>query len=195
MLRGDLLDALSRSLGVEIARLERWRARALEAIEAGLRERGSDPVEHELALAKVRIGDLSMENELLRAMVGKSGPFVTIEIATMGAAVSPASTLKEQAMLGREFESVDEVRGAVGDFVARYNTKWCAKKIGFFTPREARSGFGVRQTASYNLVSRQFGSSGLCGRHRVRQTASYNLVSRELGAVHQFARTGRALSF
>ena len=77
MLRGDSLDALSRELGVEIARLERWKARALEAMEAGLRERGGDPVEHELTLAKARIGELSMENELLRAKVGKSGPFAT----------------------------------------------------------------------------------------------------------------------
>lgn len=75
MLRGDSLDALSRELGVEIVRLERWKGRALEAMEAGLRERGGDPLAQELTLAKARIGELSMENELLRAKAGKSGPF------------------------------------------------------------------------------------------------------------------------
>jgi hypothetical protein len=61
-------------------------------------------------------------------------------------------------MLGRAFETVDEVHGAVGDFVARYNAEWRVEKIGFLTPREARSGFGGRQAASYNLVSKKLGT-------------------------------------
>lgn len=55
--------------------------------------------------------------------------------------------LKEQAILGREFETVDEVRVAVGDFVARYNADWGVEKNGFLTPTDARSGFEVRQVA------------------------------------------------
>jgi len=67
LLRGEPLDALSRELGVEAYRLAQWRDRALGGIEAALRERqGADArqVEHEAALK--RIGELSMENELLR---------------------------------------------------------------------------------------------------------------------------------
>jgi len=36
MLRGESIDALSRELGVEIYRLERWRDRALAGLDAGL---------------------------------------------------------------------------------------------------------------------------------------------------------------
>jgi hypothetical protein len=66
LLRGDAVDALSRELGVEIARLEEWRARGLASLEAGLKERGQDPVAVELSAAKQHIAELSMDNELLR---------------------------------------------------------------------------------------------------------------------------------
>jgi transposase-like protein len=69
ILRGESIDALSRELGVELYRLERWRDRALAGIDASLRERGSGPLEAELDQAKKRIGELSMENELLRVGV------------------------------------------------------------------------------------------------------------------------------
>ena len=41
---------------------------------AGLRERDDDPKERELTEAHRRIGELSMENELLRARLEKPGP-------------------------------------------------------------------------------------------------------------------------
>ena len=63
---------LSREYGVEVAKLEGWRDRALAGMEAGLKERAEDPLEAELENAKARLGELVMENELLR---GRSGPF------------------------------------------------------------------------------------------------------------------------
>lgn len=66
LLRGESLEALSRELGVEMYRLEEWRDRAFDGIDAALRERTGDPVQVELDQAMKRIGELSMENELLR---------------------------------------------------------------------------------------------------------------------------------
>ena len=66
LLRGEPLDALSRELGIETYRLERWRDRALASLDAGLRERGEDPLERQLDEAKYRIGELTMEIEILR---------------------------------------------------------------------------------------------------------------------------------
>lgn len=66
MFRGEPLKALSRELGVEIWRLEKWRDKALSGIESGLRERKGDPLQIELDQAMRKIGELSMENELLR---------------------------------------------------------------------------------------------------------------------------------
>ena len=66
LLRGDSLAALSREVGVEIYRLESWRDRALAGLELGLKDRHGEPLAAALEVAKRHIGELSMENELLR---------------------------------------------------------------------------------------------------------------------------------
>ena len=77
LLRGESLEALSRELGVETYRMERWRERALGGIDVSLREREGDPVQGELDAAMKRIGELSMENELLRARCRQAVPLAS----------------------------------------------------------------------------------------------------------------------
>jgi hypothetical protein len=72
LLRGEPLDAISREIGVEIYRLEQWRDLALRAMDSGLKSRRVDPVEAELGAAMKRIGELSMENELLKERMRRS---------------------------------------------------------------------------------------------------------------------------
>ena len=67
LLRGEPLDTVSREVGVEVYRLERWKTRALAGLELGLKEQAGEPLAAELDAAKRHIGDLSMENELLRS--------------------------------------------------------------------------------------------------------------------------------
>ena len=74
LLRGEPVEAVSRQVGVPVWQLERWRARALAGLKTGLRERAEDPAERELAEAHRRIGELSMEVELLRARIERPGP-------------------------------------------------------------------------------------------------------------------------
>ncbi len=74
LLRGEPLDTLSRELGVEIYRLERWKEKALCGLDAGLKERGGDPLQSQLDAALRRIGELSMENELLHSRIERPGP-------------------------------------------------------------------------------------------------------------------------
>ena len=81
LLRGEPMDAVSREMGVELYRLEAWKQRAVAGLEASLKERGSDPQVAELAEAMRRIGELTMDNELLqhraRRAEGRAGsPFV-----------------------------------------------------------------------------------------------------------------------
>jgi len=66
LLRGEPVEALSRELGVEMYRLEAWREQALAGMDAGLKARHNDPLEDKLAEATRRIGELVMENEILR---------------------------------------------------------------------------------------------------------------------------------
>jgi len=72
--RGEPLDLLSRELGVELDRLEKWRDAALAGIEEALKARGGDPLKAELDHAMQRLGKLTMENELLWARVKRPGP-------------------------------------------------------------------------------------------------------------------------
>jgi hypothetical protein len=75
LLRAEPVELLSRELGVEMFRLEEWRTQALAGIDAALKRRhDGDPGKAELDAALKRIGELTMENELLRAKMEKPGP-------------------------------------------------------------------------------------------------------------------------
>jgi len=65
-LRGEPLDSLSSELGVEIYSLEQWRDKALASMEAGLSRREGEPIQEQLDQAMKEIGELAMENELVR---------------------------------------------------------------------------------------------------------------------------------
>jgi len=74
LMRGASVELLSRELGLPIFKLEQWRRKAEAALEEALKERGADPADGQLAAAMQRIGELSMENELLRARIERPGP-------------------------------------------------------------------------------------------------------------------------
>ena len=73
-LPGRAPDLLSRELGVELYRLEKWRDAALTGMEEALKARNGDPLKAELDTAMQRIGELTMENELLWVRVRCPGP-------------------------------------------------------------------------------------------------------------------------
>ena len=74
LMRGEAAELLSRELGLPLFKLEQWRQKAEVALEGALKERESDPAEGQLAAAMQRIGELSMEIELLRAKMDRPGP-------------------------------------------------------------------------------------------------------------------------
>src|SRR3954470_973209 len=74
LLRGEAAELLSRELAVPIYKLEQWRAKAEVALDGALKEREGEPAHVELAAAMQRIGELSMENELLRSRIERPGP-------------------------------------------------------------------------------------------------------------------------
>ena len=56
-------------------------------------------------------------------------------------------TLKEQAIYGRVFENLADVRAAVAEFVERYNQHWRLEKLAYRTPLEAREEYELRHAA------------------------------------------------
>lgn len=72
LLRGESIETVSRQTGLEPYRLERWRDRALAALESALKERPEDdPLQAGLGAAYKRLGELGMENELLREKIAR----------------------------------------------------------------------------------------------------------------------------
>lgn len=75
LFRGEFLDDVPRDVGVGISRLERWRDKVMRGLEEGLREREGDPIQVALDETNRRIGEHSMEVELLREKARRSGAF------------------------------------------------------------------------------------------------------------------------
>jgi transposase len=75
LLGGESLEELSRELQVEAHRLAAWRDGFLAAGSQGLKGQRSDrsPDDRALRQAERKIGELTMENEVLRAAAEKRG--------------------------------------------------------------------------------------------------------------------------
>jgi len=71
---GESIDDVSRDIGVEIYRLEEWKQEAMAGIESRFKKRNTDPMAQELSRAKQKIGELSMEVELLREKADRNTP-------------------------------------------------------------------------------------------------------------------------
>jgi len=71
MICGEPLDALSRELCIEVCRLEEWHERAMQGMEDALKLREGDSHLAELEAAMRRIGEISLENEMLRERIKK----------------------------------------------------------------------------------------------------------------------------
>ena len=69
------------------------------------------------------------------------------EPETNGVAERFNRTLKEQAIHGRIFKTLEDVRIAVGQFVEDYNAHWRPEKLEFKTPVEARREYMLCQAA------------------------------------------------
>jgi transposase InsO family protein len=69
------------------------------------------------------------------------------EPQTNGVAERFNRTLKEQAIHGRVFQNVEEVRAAVTEFKERYSRYWRLEKLGFLSPHEARQAYATRKAA------------------------------------------------
>ena len=77
LFRGESLDDVSWELGIEISRLERWRDKGLRGLEEGLKEREGDPIQAQLDEVNRRLGELTMENELLREKARRTPGFLS----------------------------------------------------------------------------------------------------------------------
>ena len=71
LLRGEALDLLSRELGIPAARLATWREVFLEAGQGAMKKQPLDSRERELGRLREKLGESTMEIELLREKMGR----------------------------------------------------------------------------------------------------------------------------
>ena len=75
LLRGEPLDLVAREANVSVTKLTEWRDRALAGAASALKERERDERDDEIARLKSKVGEITMDNELLyskiAAMEGK----------------------------------------------------------------------------------------------------------------------------
>jgi hypothetical protein len=76
LLRGEDLELVSRELGVTAATLAGWRDDFLAAGQAALKSRPTDDRDDEIAQLRAKVGELTMDNELLTQRCRADRPFV-----------------------------------------------------------------------------------------------------------------------
>ena len=76
LLRGEDLELVSRELGVTAATLAGWRDDFLAGGQAALKTRPADGRDDEIARLRAKVGELTMDNELLLQHCRADGPFV-----------------------------------------------------------------------------------------------------------------------
>jgi hypothetical protein len=69
LLRGEPLEVVARETNVNIARLGEWRDRALAGAASALKERERDERDDEIARLKAKVGEITMDSELLYAKI------------------------------------------------------------------------------------------------------------------------------
>jgi transposase len=121
LMRGESIELLSRELGSVVFKLEHWRQKAETALEGALKEREADAVSDELAAAMQRIGELSMENELLRAKMERpNGPTL---LAKSGRHHSGPSYVRPRLRYSKTFRSVSPIPGHDGAPISRSSVR------------------------------------------------------------------------
>src|SRR6201993_22386 len=93
LLRGEPLELVARETNVSVARLTEWRERALAGAATALKERERDDRDDEIARLKSKVGEVTMDNELLYSQDrgdGGQAPFGAQEVETMSQTLSPS---------------------------------------------------------------------------------------------------------
>jgi hypothetical protein len=75
LLRGEDLELVSRELGVTAAALSGWRDGFLAGGQAALKSRPTDDRDDEIARLRAKVGELTMDNELLTQRCRADRPF------------------------------------------------------------------------------------------------------------------------
>ena len=69
LLRGEPLELVARETNISVAKPTEWRERALAGAATALKERERDERDDEIARLKSKVGEITMDNELLQSRI------------------------------------------------------------------------------------------------------------------------------
>ncbi len=94
LLRGEPLRCVGREANVSVAKLTEWRDRALAGAASALKERERDDREDEIARLQSKVGEITMDNELLSAKIAaiEAKSPLARRRSTMSQTVSPSTS-------------------------------------------------------------------------------------------------------
>jgi hypothetical protein len=84
---------------------------------------------------------MGIDNRVLRWTIGRT-PVKGFNFNVKKAAVriaSSADSIARRSVHGRIYQTIDDMRAAIGSFLARYNAEWLIEKNGLRSPCEARA--------------------------------------------------------
>jgi len=58
------------------------------------------------------------------------------------------SRVKEQIIHGHIYETIGDLQAAIKTFIEEYNQRWLLEKLGYLSPREARSAWERKSHAA-----------------------------------------------
>ena len=104
----------------------------------------------EVAAARERVHEVELEQCALRAPPARDfragltflgitpSPAFVGEPEGNGVAERAFRTIKEQCLYLHRFQTLEEARQVIGEFIARYNEQWLVAKLGYRPPAVAR---------------------------------------------------------
>ena len=69
LFRGEPLELVARETNISVAKLTEWRERAVAGAASALKERERDERDDEIARLKSKVGEITMDNELLQSRI------------------------------------------------------------------------------------------------------------------------------
>src|SRR3954451_13661001 len=103
LLGGESLDALARETGQAAGMISGWREAFLEAGQEGLKSRPRPVEERQLADAQRKIGELALDNDILRGLIEGDGapPSVSEALTVAGRLTAPVARVCRVAGVSR----------------------------------------------------------------------------------------------
>ena len=177
LLRGEPLDLVARDTNVSVAKLTEWRERALEGAASASKGRERDERDDEIARLKSKVGEITMDNELLH---GEGYRKIWARLRAAGVRASPRRVRRvmgEHGLLAPHRAGRTEAKAHDGTIVTdRVNEMWGTDMTQTITTNEGKA---------YVFVAVEHANSEIVGIHAARSANRFEALEPVRQGVHR----------